>query len=78
MAYIVPDALRKKLVNMLGPVGAETLLEEVMPLLRMHRLQHPNDCYRFGELVSERGGMFAILGKSIQTQAILNGADRGR
>jgi hypothetical protein len=76
VAYIIPDAVRKKLVNMLGPVGAERLLEEVMPRLRLDRLQHPNDCYRFGGLVCERGGMFAVLGKSIQTQAILNGADR--
>jgi hypothetical protein len=68
--------VQRKLLNMLGPDEAEELVRELLPLLGLRALTTPDDCFRFGTKVIERGGIYGILGKSIQTQAILNGAGR--
>ena len=70
-------ALREKLINMLGIETATQLTTEVLKELQIERLRSPDECFRFGEVVGERGGMFSVLGRTIQTHAILRGAKRG-
>jgi hypothetical protein len=66
--------VKKKLVNMLGEERASELVSEILPAIGLKRLLSPDDRHLFGGFVAQRGGMFVVLGKSIQTQAILHGA----
>jgi hypothetical protein len=66
--------VKAKLVNILGLEKAEHLVAEVLPELGLAGLRTADDRLRFGRALATRGGMLAVIGHSIQTQAILHGA----
>jgi hypothetical protein len=71
---LVGPLIEKKLLNMLGPEAAEQIASEILRELRMQRIETSNDRLRFGEALVTRGGLFSVMGHSIQTQALLHGA----
>jgi hypothetical protein len=52
------------------------VVAELMPRLGLRRLATAQDRFRFAELLIERGGVLSVIGRSIQTQALLQGAIR--
>jgi hypothetical protein len=71
------SGVHQKLVNLLGEQQANALYAGVLTELRLPALETAEDCHRFGVAVAARGGMLAVLGRSIQTQAQLRGAVGG-
>ncbi len=70
----VGPAVARKLVNLLGESGATELAEAVLLELGLARLDTANDRLSFGEALATRGGVTAVIGRSIATQALLHGA----
>jgi len=66
--------LRIKLVNMFGDEAASKLITEVLGEIQITALITAQDRYNFGTRLTQKGGVFESLGKSIQVQAILFGA----
>jgi hypothetical protein len=70
----VGPSIERKLIGLLGDAEAQRLIDEVLPELEIVELKTPEERRRFGEALVRRGGMLAVLGRAIQTQAILHGA----
>ena len=68
------DPAFKKLVTVLGPVRAESVVGETLKRLGLSRLTTPDDRFRFGCELIARGGVLEAIGRSIKIQAILHGA----
>lgn len=75
MAHRVGTTIGKKLVNMLGANAGERIANEVLQELGVQSLANPNHELAFGKRLVERGGLLAFIGRSIQIQAIMHGAD---
>lgn len=65
-----------KLRNILGPQRAAALIQSLLAQLAIDGLRSPDDRLRFADLLVERGGVLASIGRSIKIQAILHGARR--
>lgn len=70
----VGSRIRTKLVSMLGETQASAVASDVLSEMGVDRLTTADDRILFGRHLVRRGGVLAILGHSIQTQAILHGA----
>jgi hypothetical protein len=68
------NSTRQKLVNVLGPEEAEIVVRETLRRIGLAELLTPDDCYRFAVELVKQGGMLAIVGHAIRTQAFLHGA----
>ena len=74
MLEAVGKQIRTKLVSVLGDLRAQELVEEVLGEMGVSKLETPEHRLDFGRRLVKRGGLYAVLGHSIQTQAILHGA----
>jgi hypothetical protein len=72
----VGPVIREKLIRLFGEAEGTALAREVLGALGLRAIESPHDIYRFGDALTGRGGIYAILGHSIKTHAILNGALR--
>jgi hypothetical protein len=70
----VGPQVARKLQNLLGADGAEQIACEVLDELRLENLATADHRLRFGAALAGRGGYLEVLGRSIQTQALLHGA----
>lgn len=70
--------IRDKLIRLFGEVEARRLAAETLAALGVDVVESANDIYRFGDALTGRGGVYAVLGHSIKTHAILRGAAVGR
>ena len=68
------DPALQKLVNVLGPAQAESVISETMRRLGLTALQTADDRYRFGAALIGRGGGLEAIGRAIKIPAILHGA----
>jgi hypothetical protein len=64
-----------KLANVLGPEEAGKIVRDVLLEMGLVQLRTPDERFRFGERLVLRGGMLQVMGRSIQTQALLHGAN---
>jgi hypothetical protein len=74
MVNVIGSHVRQKLVTMLGEHEAALIAAQVLREAGLQRAHSPQDRFRFGEFLARRGGVYAVLGRSIQTQALLHGA----
>jgi hypothetical protein len=65
-----------KLRNVLGQDRANVLIQSLLAQLGLDGLRTPDDRLRFADLLVERGGVLASIGRSVKIQAILHGARR--
>jgi len=70
----VGSRVSRKLESLLGFTKADELARTILAQLELDALRSPRDTYRFGELLRERGGALKVLGCSLQTQALIEGA----
>ena len=68
------DIVYAKLRNILGPERASVLIQSLLAQLCIDGLKSPDDRLRFADLLVDRGGVLASIGRSIKIQAILHGA----
>ena len=73
MSALAP-VIQDKLVRLFGEVGARSLTDEVLAAAGLTAVETANDIYRFGEALTGRGGVHAVLGHSIKAHALLRGA----
>lgn len=66
--------IRDKLVRLFGEAEARSLASETLAAIGLAAVETANDIYRFGDALTTRGGVYAVLGHSIKTHAILRGA----
>ncbi|MEZ4448064.1 MAG: hypothetical protein R3B09_01210 [Nannocystaceae bacterium] len=76
MQAIAP-VIRDKLVRLFGEEEARSLAAETLESIGLEAVETANDIYRFGDALTARGGVYAVLGHSIKTHAILRGALTG-
>ncbi len=74
MLDLVGKRVRTKLVSVLGEEQAEVVAGDVLGEMGLQRLSTADQRSLFGRHLVRRGGVLAVLGHSIQTQAILHGA----
>ena len=65
----------EKLSRMLGADKANALIREVCAEIGLEQLSCATDRHRFGTALLSRGGLHNALGRAINIQAILHGAD---
>ena len=67
----------EKLTNFMGTDRAQSLFHEILSEISLECLTSPDDRLRFGQaLVKRPGGVEHALGRAINIQAILQGAER--
>jgi hypothetical protein len=68
------DPVLQKLDNLLGTSRARETFGEILSEIGLAALESAEDRARFGSALIARGGLLAIVGRSIVTQALLHGA----
>lgn len=70
------DPVFMKLEHAFGPVRAHAIWREILAELGLEYLKDADERVGFGQLLIARGGLLALIGRSVVTQAILHGASQ--
>jgi hypothetical protein len=71
---VAGDRALAKIRTALGDVRGNAVIERTLRAINLRALSTPDDCYTFGQALTNERGLLEAIGRAIMVQAILAGA----